>query len=71
MPPAQPDHDATYEETRKRLAESQSLQRVTSSLLQKTDLSEVLEVVRTEAQQLTGAAGSTVCDAGGSGQPVS
>jgi len=60
MPPAQPDHDATYEETRKRLAESQSLQRVTSSLLQKTDLSEVLEVVCTEAQRLTGAAGSTV-----------
>jgi len=60
MPPAQPEHDATYEETRKRLAESQSLQRVTSSLLQKTDLSEVLEVVCTEAQRLTGAAGSTV-----------
>jgi signal transduction histidine kinase len=60
MPPAQPDRDATYEETRKRLAESQSLQRVTSSLLQKTSLAEVLEIVCTEAQQLTGAAGSTV-----------
>jgi signal transduction histidine kinase len=60
MPPGQPDHDATYEETRKRLAESQSLQRVTSSLLQKTSLTEVLEIVCTEAQQLTGAAGSTV-----------
>lgn len=80
MPPAQPDHDATYEETRKRLAESQSLQRVTSSLLQKTNLAEVLEIVCTEAQQLTGAAGSTVLllDDGGwlaitqtSGVPVS
>ena len=60
MPPAQSDHDATYEETRKRLAESQSLQRVTSSLLQKTDLAEVLEIVCAEAQQLTGAAGSAV-----------
>jgi len=60
MPQAQSDHNASYEETRKRLAESQSLQRVTSSLLQKTDLSEVLEVVCAEAQQLTGAAGSTV-----------
>lgn len=60
MPPAQSDQDATYEETRKRLAESQSLQRVTSSLLQQTDLAEVLEIVCTEAQQLTGAAGSAV-----------
>ena len=60
MPPVQPDHDSRYEETRKRLAESQSLQRVTSSLLQRTSLAEVLEIVCTEAQQLTGAAGSTV-----------
>jgi signal transduction histidine kinase len=49
-----------YEESRKRLAETQSLQRVTAALLQKLSLEEVLEVVCTEAQRLTGAMGSTV-----------
>ena len=49
-----------YEETRRRLAESRSLQRVTAALLQKLSLEEVLEIVCTEAQRLTGAMGSSV-----------
>jgi len=49
-----------FEETRQRLAESQSLQRVTTALLQKLALGEVLEIVCTEAQRLTGAQGSSV-----------
>ena len=49
-----------FEETRRRLAESQSLQRVTAALLQKIGLEEVLEIVCTEAQRLTGAQGSSV-----------
>ncbi len=54
------ENDRLYAETRRRLAESQSLQRVTAALLQKLDLDEVLEIVCTQAQQLTGALGSTV-----------
>ena len=49
-----------FEETRRRLAESQSLTRVTTALLQKLALGEVLDIVCTEAQELTGALGSTV-----------
>jgi signal transduction histidine kinase len=49
-----------YQETRRRLSESQSLQRVTAALLQKIGLEEVLEIVCTEAQRLTGAQGSSV-----------
>jgi len=47
-------------ETRRRLAESESLQRVTAALLQRRTLDEVLEIVRHEARQLTGAAGGGV-----------
>lgn len=54
------ENDRLYAETRRRLAESQSLQRVTAALLQKLDLDEVLEIVCSQAQQLTGALGSTV-----------
>ena len=43
-----------------RLAESQSIQRVTSALLQKRELAELFEVICAEAQQLTGACGSAV-----------
>lgn len=43
-----------------RLAESQSIQRVTSALLQKRELAELFQVICTEAQQLTGARGSAV-----------
>jgi signal transduction histidine kinase len=49
-----------YEETRRRLAESQGLQRVAAALLEKMDLGEVLDIVCTEARELTGAAGSAV-----------
>jgi PAS domain S-box-containing protein len=51
---------AAAEETRKRLAESESLQRVSTALLEKFTLEEVLEVVCNEAQILTRATGSGV-----------
>lgn len=50
-----------YDESVKRLAKTQSLQRVTAALLQEHDLEEVLKVVGREAHQLTGARGSGVC----------
>ena len=50
----------SHEETRQRLAESRSLQRVTAALLQKLTLDEVLEIVRREARHLTGAAGGSI-----------
>lgn len=43
-----------------RLAESRGIQRVTSALLQKRELAELLQVICAEAQQLTGAHGSAV-----------
>jgi signal transduction histidine kinase len=46
-----------YDKTRQRLAEIQSLQRVTTALLQQLALEKVLEVVRREACQLAGARG--------------
>lgn len=49
-----------YRETRQRLEESLSLQRVTSALLQKRSLSEVLDVVCCEALGLIKAEGSAV-----------
>lgn len=49
-----------YQETRSRLVESQSLHQVTVALLQKLELDEVLEIVCTEAQHLTGALGSSI-----------
>ena len=51
-----------YEEGRQRLAETQSLQWVTTALLQEISLEEVLEVVCTEAQRLTGAIGGAIRD---------
>ena len=42
------------------LIESQSLGRVTAALLEEIDLVEVLDIVCTEAQALTGATGSTI-----------
>ncbi len=47
-----------YEQTSRRLDESQSLQRVTAALLQKLDLNSVLEIVCSAAQRLTGAPAS-------------
>ena len=49
-----------YEEMRQRLAETESLQRVATGLLRGITLKEILHIVCTEAQQLTGAAGSAV-----------
>jgi signal transduction histidine kinase len=54
------DTNRSHEETRQRLAESRSLQRVTAALLQKLTLDEVLEIVRREARQLTGASGGGI-----------
>jgi signal transduction histidine kinase/ligand-binding sensor protein len=54
------DNARLYEETRQRLAESEGLQRVAAALLHQVSLEEVLEIVCTEAQQLTGATGSAV-----------
>jgi len=42
------------------LAESESLQRTTTALLQKLELDEVLEIVCSEAQKITGASGSAL-----------
>jgi signal transduction histidine kinase len=53
-------HHQLFVETRLRLAESESLQRTTTGLLEKLDLDEVLEIVSSEACRLTGATGSAV-----------
>jgi signal transduction histidine kinase len=49
-----------YEEVRQRLAESQGIQRVTTSLLRKGSLAEVLEIICNEALNLTDATESAV-----------
>jgi len=49
-----------YAELQRRLAESESFNRVLVSLLQKTVLEQVLDIVCTEAQGLIGATGSAV-----------
>ena len=49
-----------HAELQRRLAESQSFNRVLVSLLQKTVLEQVLDIVCTEAQGLIGATGSAV-----------
>jgi signal transduction histidine kinase len=49
-----------YEETRRRLKESEGLQRVAQGFLQKIGLPEILEIVCAEAKNLTGARGSAV-----------
>ena len=49
-----------YERMRRRLAESESVQRIAKGLLQKIGLDEVLKIVCAEAMQLTGATGSAV-----------
>lgn len=48
------------EDIRKRLAESEGIQKIAKGLLQKIGLDEVLEIVCTEAMQLTDAKGSAV-----------
>jgi signal transduction histidine kinase len=54
------DNARLYEETRRRQAESQALQRVATALLHKVSPEEMLEIVCAEAQQLTGATASAV-----------
>lgn len=49
-----------YQETRKRLTESQSLQQLATALLQKFSLEETMEIVCRKAMDLTGAKGSTL-----------
>lgn len=49
-----------HKQTRQRLAESQSLQRVTAALLHRLALEEVFEIVRREARAITGAAGDGI-----------
>lgn len=50
----------TYEEIARRLAESHSLQRVATAVLQGIALADILNIVCTEALRLTGAVGSTL-----------
>jgi len=47
-------------EVEKNLAESESLRKITSALLHKLTTNEVLKIVCTEAQRLTGATGSSI-----------
>ncbi|MGC9397487.1 MAG: PocR ligand-binding domain-containing protein [Anaerolineae bacterium] len=54
------DNARLYAETRQHLAESQGLQRVAAALLHKVSPEEVLEIVCTEVQHVTGATGSAV-----------
>jgi signal transduction histidine kinase len=49
-----------YQATQARLVETQSLHQVSLALLQKLELEEVLQIVCTEAQRMTGAKGSSV-----------
>ena len=53
-------HQQLVDESEKRIAESDSLQRTMTALLQKLKLDEMLEIVCAEAQRLTGASGSAV-----------
>lgn len=54
------DNARLYDETRRRLAESEALQRIAQGFLQKIGLPEILEIVCAEAKNLTGARGSAV-----------
>jgi signal transduction histidine kinase len=54
------ENDRLYARMRRQLAESQSLQQVTTALLHKLELDDVLEIVCSHAQQFTDALGSTV-----------
>jgi PAS domain S-box-containing protein len=49
-----------YEQMQRRLAESESMQKIARGLLQKVGLDEVLKIVCEEAMRLTGATGSAV-----------
>jgi signal transduction histidine kinase len=49
-----------YDQMRRRLSESESIQRIAKGLLQRIGLDEVLQIICAEAVQLTGATGSAV-----------
>jgi signal transduction histidine kinase/ligand-binding sensor protein len=49
-----------YEQMRRRLSESESIQRIAQGLLRRIGLDEILKIVCAEAMQLTGATGSAV-----------
>jgi PAS domain S-box-containing protein len=49
-----------YEQLRRRLSESESIQRIAKGLLQRIGLDEVLQIICAEAMKLTGATGSAV-----------
>ena len=49
-----------YDQMRRRLSESESIQRIAKGLLQRIGLDEVLQIICGEAMQLTGATGSAV-----------
>ena len=53
-------HNQLVNETHQRLAESESIQRTMAALLQKLNLDEMLEIVCSEARNLTKATGSAV-----------
>ncbi|MBI5030972.1 MAG: GAF domain-containing protein [Chloroflexi bacterium] len=54
------DNARLYEETRRRLAETEGLSRLAKGFLEKIGLPEILEIVCVEAKNLTGARGSAV-----------
>jgi signal transduction histidine kinase len=54
------DNAQLYTDLRRQLAESEGLQRITTALLRKLSLADVLEIVCSEALRLTGARGSSV-----------
>lgn len=54
------DNARLYEQTRRRLAESEGLARIAKGFLQKVGLPEILDIVCAEAKNLTGARGSAV-----------
>src|SRR5688500_123957 len=49
-----------YDQMRRRLSESESIQRIAKGLLQRIGLDEVLQIICAEAMQLSGATGSAV-----------
>jgi signal transduction histidine kinase len=49
-----------YDQMRRRLSESESIQRIAKGLLQRIGLDEVLQIICAEAMKLTGATGSAV-----------
>ncbi len=57
---AEEERDRLYQQTRRRLSESESMHMVSQALLQRISLDEVLEIVCQEAQKFTNSQGSCV-----------